>query len=224
MPVVREALGPSLPQLLEPRWRALPRARRIALVATAVLLVVLLLVARALIGAEPLKVFVGDGPVAFNFVHRADLVPVANGPGELAHLASRPDSRTREAFVVRRLRIPPYRGDVSAAYLALASQRLAQLKAADPAVGYRGEGKARVNLIPGYQLAYQTRRDGKLFFGKIFFLAPEPADGEPQTRDGIELDLLSQFSPSTTPSLAVVGNTYLLKAPLRSFRFGTERP
>lgn len=224
MPVVREALGPSLPQLLEPRWRALPRPRRVAIVAGAVLLVVLLVVAREVLRADPLKVYVAQAPIAFNFVHRADLVTVAPRAGELVRLQSTAAAATRERFTVRRLAIPPYRGDVSSAYLLLASERLAQLQAADPDVSYRGEGKARINLIPGYQLAYQTRRAGKLYFGKLFFLAPEPAGGEPQTHEGVELDLLSEFSPSTTSSLAVVGNTYLLKAPLRSFRFGTDRP
>jgi hypothetical protein len=222
--VVREELGPSLPQLLEPRWRVLPRGRRIALVAVAVLVLLLLVVARQALKDEPLQTLVVREPPTFNLVHRAELEEVAKQRGELLRLQSNAASRTDERFVVRPLTLPAYKGDVSSAYLVLASRRLAELKAADPEVGYRGEGKARINLIPGYQLAYQTRKDGKLYFGKIFFLTPEPGDGEAQPRQGAELDLLSQFSSRTTPSLGVVGNTYLLKAPLRSFRFGTERP
>jgi hypothetical protein len=224
VPVVREELGPSLPQLLEPRWRVLSRGRRIALVAAAALLLLALVAAREVLRDDPLKVLVVKEPIAFNLVHRAELEEVTPKPGELTRLQSGATVKTDERFVVRPLQLPAYKGDVSSAYLTLASRRLAQLKAADPDVGYRGEGKARINLIPGYQLAYQTRKAGKLYFGKIFFLAPEPGDGEEQTTDGVELDLLSQFSPSTTPNLTDVGNTYLLKAPLRSFRFGTERP
>ncbi len=224
MPVVREELGPSLPELLEPRWRVLSSGRRIALVAAGVLLCVALVAVRAVLRDDPLRVLIVKGSPAFNLVYRSELEQAAPRPGELVRLQSGPNVRTLERFVVRPLTLPPYRGDVSSAYLLLASRRLAELKAADPSVGYRGEGKARINFIPGYQLAYQTRRDGKLFFGKIFFLAPEPAAGDAQTREGVELDLQSQFSTQTTTNLTDVGNTYLLKAPLRSFRFGTERP
>ncbi len=224
MPLVREELGPSLPQLMEPRWTALSRPRRIALVAGAVLLLALLVAAWQVLRSDPLEELVVDDPIAFNFVHRADLDRVDPGPGELLRMQAAPGSRTVERFVVRLLTVPPFRGDISSSYLGLASERLAQLRGADPNVIPRGEGKARINLIPGYQLSYQTRMGGKLVFGKRFFLVPEAEDGEPQTRDGVELELLSEFSPSTTANLADVGNTYLLKAPLRSFRFGTERP
>ncbi len=224
MSVVREELGPSLPQLLEPRWQRLSRGRRITLIVAGVLVLIALVAVREALRDEPLKVLVVDGPTAFNLVHRPELEEVDAGPGELARLQSGARSRTDERFVVRPLTLPAYKGDVSSAYLLLASRRLAQLKAADPQVAYRGEGKARINLIPGYQLAYQTRKGGRLFFGKLFFLTPEPGDDGRQPTQGVELDLLSQFSPSTTPNLTDVGNTYLLKAPLRSFRFGTERP
>jgi hypothetical protein len=224
VPVVREELGPSLPQLLAPRWRVLSQGRRIALVAAAVLFLAVLAAAREAVRDEPLKELVVRQPIAFNLVHRPELVRVAPASGEVLRLQSEPGSRTLERLVVRKLTVPPYRGDISSAYLLMASRKLAGLRAADPRVAYRGEGKARINFIPGYQLAYQTRKAGKLVFGKIFFLVPEATDGGRQTREGAELDLLSQFSTGTTSSVTDVGNTYLLKAPLRSFRFGTERP
>jgi len=224
VPVVREELGPSLPELLAPRWRVLSGGPRIAVVVGVLLLAALLVVAREVVRGEPLKELVVREPFAFNLVHRAQLQQVTPGPGEVLRLQSEAGSPTLERLTVGTLTVPPYRGDISSAYLLMASRRLTALRAADPQVAYRGEGKARVNLIPGYQLAYQTRRAGRLLFGKIFFLAPEPEDGEPQTREGAELTLLSEFSISTTPNLTDVGNTYLLKAPLRSFRFGAERP
>jgi hypothetical protein len=224
VPVVREELGPSLPQLLEPRWSVLSHRRRIAVVVAAIVFLALLVAAREALRATPLEPIVVREPFGFNLVHRPELKQVAPGPGEVLRLQAEPASKTEERFIVRKLTVPPYNGDVSSAFLPMASRKLAELRAADPHVAYRGEGKARINLSPGYQLAYQTRRAGKLVFGKIFFLVPEPANGEPQTREGAELDLVSQFSTGTTASLTDVGNTYLLKAPLRSFRFGTERP
>lgn len=224
MSVVREELGPSLPQLLAPRWRVLSAGRRIGLVAAGVLFVVLLVLAREAIRDEPLQELVIREPFGFNLVHRRELQRVTPGRGEVLRLQSVSQAKAQERFTVSPLTVPRYRGDVSSAYLLLASRTLAQLRAADPRVGYRGEGKANINLIPGYQLAYQTRRGKTLYFGKIFFLLPLPGEGETQSREGAQLNLLSQFSTTTTPSLTDVGNTYLLKAPLRSFRFGTKRP
>jgi hypothetical protein len=224
--VVREELGPSLPQLVAPHWGRLSHGRRVALLAAAIVLLVVLALGYVVLKSDPLKVTVIREPVAFNLVHRADFGPVTPAKGELLRLEGvLPGvSGARESFAVRPLTIPPYRGDVSSAYLAVATRRLAALRAADPEVRYRGEGRARVNTVTvGYQLTYQTRRAGKLVYGKIFFLAPEPADGEPQSRQGAELALLAERS-GQTPTAAAVGSDVLLKSPLRSFRFGTERP
>jgi hypothetical protein len=224
--VVREELGPSLPQLLEPRWRPLSRRRRIAAVAAAVALLALLGAAYLVVRSGPLPVEVVRGPVSFNLVHRADFPVVRPRSGELLRLEGvlPGTSRARESFAVRPLTLPAFRGDVSSAYLLLATRRLAELRRADPAVAYRGEGKARSNPdTAGYQLTYQTRRGGKLVYGKLIFLAPLAADGEPQDRRGVELSLLAERS-GQTPTANAVGADVLLKSPLRSFRFGTERP
>lgn len=223
MSVVREELGPSLPQLLAPHWRALAGRRRVTLVLGVVTVLVALLVVRAVL-RDHLETVVVREPVAFNLVHAPDLEQAAPKDGELLRLQSTSASKTTELLTVSPLTVPRYRGDISSAYLLLASATLRALRTADPEVQYRGEGKARINLSPGYQLNYQTRKGGRLFFGAIYFLAPEPTDGEPQTRQGAQLRLLSEFSPRTTPNLSSLGNAYLLKTPLRSFRFGTERP
>jgi hypothetical protein len=232
--VVREELGPSLPQLLQPHWARLPRRRRLLVVAAAVAGLVLLLAAYEVLRSDPLKSIVVDEPVAFNLIHRADFNPVTPGRGEVLRLqgvlrTGQPPNEVAadESFTVRRLVVPPFRGDISSAYLLLASQKLKQLQAADPLLRYRGEGKSRINLTPGYQLTFQTRaggrKDGPLVFGRIFWLVPEPADGEEQVREGVELTLLAERS-GQTPSAQDIGADILLKAPLRSFRFGTERP
>lgn len=227
MSVVREELGPSLPQLASPYWQPLSRGRRIAIIAAGVALVVLLIAARFALREDPLKVVVMREPIAFNLIHRADFSPVKTQRGEVLRLEGvlPGKSGANDSFSVQPLTVPEFRGDVSSAYLLLASTRLAQLRAADPELRYRGEGKARLNTVTfGYQLSYQTRsKAGKLVFGKHFFVVPDPADGKPQSRGGAELTLLAERS-GQTPSAAAVGADVLLKAPLRSFRFGTERP
>lgn len=227
MSVVREELGPSLPQLLEPRWQALSRGRRIAAVVVLVGAVLVLAAAYLVATSGSLKTEVvrGDG-VAFNLVHRGDFDPVKPRAGELLRLeGTLPGaSGAREEFAVRPLTVPPYTGDISSAYPLLATRRFAELKAADPQVSYRGEGRARLNEATiGYQLVYQTRRDGKLLYGKLFFIAPTPADGQPQSRAGLELSLLAERS-GQTPTATAVGADVLLNNPLRSLRFGTKRP
>jgi hypothetical protein len=225
--LVREELGPSLPQLVAPHWQGLSRARRAAV--TVVLAgLVLVLVAAYLVatsGSLKTEVIRGDG-VAFNLVHRGDFDPVTPRAGELLRLeGTLPGaSGARETFVVRPLTVPAYRGDISSAYPLLATRRFAELKAADKQVAYRGEGRARLKETTlGYQLTYQTRRGGRLVYGKVFFIAPPPAGDGEQSRAGLELALTAERS-GQTPTAAAVGADVLLNSPLRSLRFGTERP
>lgn len=228
--VVREELGPSLPELLRPHLSRLSRLQRRLLAAVAALGVLVLAAAYVVLKSDPLPVIVVKEPIAFNLIHRADFPEVATRPGELLRLegdlpiAKKGVPPARETFAVRPLTVPPFRGDISSAYLALATAKLEELRAADPNVRYRGEGKARINLIPGYQLSYATRQDGRTLFGRVYWLVPDPEDdGAPQTREGVTLTLTAQFS-GQVPNPAAVGSDVLLKAPLRSFRFGTERP
>lgn len=229
MSLVREELGPTLPQLLQPHWARLSRTRRRQIVAALVALAVLLAAAYTIVRSDPLETLVVREPVAFNVIHRADFPKVGARPGELLRLEGvlPGKSMAKETFAVSRLTVPPFRGDISAAYLMLATRKLAALQAADPQLRYRGEGKTRINLIPGYQLTYSTREggkpDGRSVFGRIFWLVPEPGDGEAQTRDGVILALTAQFS-GQVPNATALGSDVLLKAPLRSFRFGTQRP
>lgn len=231
MSVVREELGPSLPQLAGPTWSRLRRWHQIALIAVVPAGVLVLVAAYFVLRADPLKVIVVRKPIAFNLIHRADFNPVTKpGPGEILRLegvlpiAKKTAPVVHESFVVRPLTLPPYTGDISASYLLLASRKLRALQAADPNLRYRGEGKTRINLVPGYQLTFQTRNAaGRLVFGKYFFLVPEADDPKDQTRVGVELELRTESS-GQTPNPVSVGGDVLLKAPLRSFRFGTERP
>jgi hypothetical protein len=144
---------------------------------------------------------------------------VAAHPGELLRLesdASRPD---RQSYVVRELHMPPYQGDVSSGFLIASARMAEQMAAADPNFVYRGEGRARINDLPGYQLLFNTKRGGKTVFGRRVLLVPD----EPGARDGADLLLMAGYSKAI-PNVDAVGNNGLLKTPLRSFRFGTERP
>lgn len=219
MAAVRPEYGPSLVTLAGPRWRALtPNARR-ALVAAAVAVVLLgaLLVLRG--GGDDRTPVVVREPLAFNLLRPAGLQRVDPQPGEILRLVSDPGRKDQQTYVVRPLRLPPYRGDVSAGFLVATARMAERMAAADPHFVLRGEGRARVNDLPGYQLVYVTKRDGVTAYGRRVLLVAD----EPGARDGADITLLADRS-AAVPNVDAVGNNGLLKTPLRSFRFGTERP
>src|SRR4051812_41376210 len=106
MSVVRPEFGPTLPELLGPRLRALPRPLRLALAVLAALVVVVAAWALLLRGGSELPATVVREPIAFNFVHRAPMHRRAPQGTELARV-----SGGGQSFAVSELRLPPYQGD-----------------------------------------------------------------------------------------------------------------
>jgi hypothetical protein len=222
VPLVRPEYGPSLGQLAGPRFRALPGALRAA-VATAGAVILVALVVVGIRGENRgLNDVLVREPIAFTLAYKHGLHKVAPQRDEVLRLQTAPGAPAPQSFTARPLHLGTYAGDVTADLLRIASARLAQLRQADPGLAYRGEGKARINFIPAYQLSFQTRRDGRLVFGKLYFLAPT-TDSDTHPADGIEVELLSPRT-GAIPSVSDLGANGLLKTPLRSFRFGTERP
>src|SRR5215218_2410793 len=123
MSAVRPEFGPTLPELLGPRLRALPPVLRFGVVALGGL-AVLLVVAAVLRGdgAEAKHAVVVRGPVAFNFVYRAPFARLAPQDGEMARVGSR-----SQTFAVRALHLPPYRGDAAGFLPLYAAAREAQM-------------------------------------------------------------------------------------------------
>ena len=88
-----------------------------------------------------------------------------------------------------------------------------------PGFAVRYEGRTRVNDTPGYELVFQYRRDGRIAYGRRVLLFPE----QPGVRDGADVLLLEDRSQAV-PRADAIGRNGALKTPLRSFRFGTDRP
>jgi hypothetical protein len=219
MATVRPEFGPTLRELLTPRWRTLARwQQRVLQVAGAA--IVVLALAMVIRGSDDgTTQIVVRKPLAFNLIHTAGLERVTAHSGEILRLESdrgRPDD---QSFTISPLRLPPYRGDVSAGFLIASARIVKELGAGDPGFVYRGEGRARINQLPGYQVLFATKRDGKTVLGRRVLLVPD----EPGARDGVDILLLTNLSKAV-PNVDAVGNNGLLKTPLRSFRFGTERP
>jgi hypothetical protein len=214
MSAVRPEFGPTLPELLAPRLRALPRPVRLALGAAAAALVLVVLWALLLRGpGGGQRTVVVRSPTAFNFIYRPPLAKRAPHAGELARVSGRGQS-----FVVRDLRLPAYRGDSAGILPIWTTDTSDALARRLPGYQWRYEGRANVNGFQGYELVFQYRPHGRLVFGRRIFLLPQTTG-----RRGVEITLLAPRSLAVARADAI-GHNGPLKTALRSFRFGTSRP
>ena len=222
MATLRPGFGPILPELLAPRLRTSAARLRVLILALAVLLLAAFAVRKLLQGPGSLTQDVlVTRPVAFTLGYRDGLERVAPARGEVLRLQTPGATPAPERFSVAPLTLPAYRGDPAGILPVIAARDVAALRRAFPTgFRYRGDGRTRVNFIPGHQVLFQTKLAGRTTYGKRYFLVP---DDLPGARQGVVLTLLSTRSLAI-PTVDDVGGVGLLKGPLRSFRFGTERP
>jgi hypothetical protein len=217
MSAVRPELGPTLPELLGPRIRVLPRALRLALAAAGALVVLALLyllVLKPEPAAKVKRAVIVKAPVAFNFVYRAPFRKQTPQDGELARVGSKDQS-----FSVQELKLPAYRGD-AAGFLPLYAATLeAEMARELPGFVWRADGRANINKQQGFEIVFQFRRtDGTLVYGRRILLLPNVL-----SRQGADIWATAPRSPSIVRA-DDVGHNGGLKTALRSFRFGAERP
>ncbi len=215
MASVRPEYGPTLAELSGSRW---PLIRNVALG------VAVLLVAFAVIRGEDGKgkhTLVQRKAPAFNIAYLDGIRPVDPQSGELLRLQSTKVTPERPlmTYAVRPFTMPTYAGDASAGFLKATAPMIREMSREIPGFIYRGEGRARINDLPGYQILFTFKRDGRTVNGKRVLLVPD----EPGARDGAMITMTAGYS-NAVPNVDAVGNNGLLKTPLRSFRFGTERP
>jgi len=212
---VKPDFGPTLPDLLQRRL-GLGRPRLVLGVAAAALLVVAGAVYLLTRGDDDVSVIHRGAPV-FNFRHAKVLAPVAPDAGGLLKISSSRGSVFLQSFAVRPLHLPRYRGQTSG-LLPLYATRYSEALARK----YRGfdalaEGKARVNGIPGYTVAFKAKLGSRNLYGRDYLLVPANPLG---AREGVILTLL-QTPAAGANNADLVGTVGALKKPLRSFRFGT---
>jgi hypothetical protein len=219
---VKPEFGPSLPELLAPRWRRLPRSGKVAVVAVAALLAVLAATAFAR-GDDGEEHLVVEEPVAFNLRHAEALPRVEPRPGELLRLEGRRGDLFLQSLVVSPLRLPSYEGRAAGAYPIVAERLRARLAGRFDELELVSEGRTRINEVPGYDLIFTARtEEGRRLYGRWIMLVPDP-DPRIVERDGVLLQLLGTPAAGV-PNAESTGATGQLKLPLRSFRFGTEAP
>jgi hypothetical protein len=210
LPIKRE-YGPTLGQLLSPRWRAASRTTRALVTAAAAgLLVVALVLALALENAH----YSRGGEVPFSFSYRGlyRAQPDAGGYVRVERVGR--DGRLEDSFAVAPLHLQPYSGLLTGELPVFASSRIAALAARYPSFVLRAEGKTRVNTVPAYQVIFTATVDGQTMWGRDVFLLAQ----RPQVRKGVEITMLTTPTASRQVSSPVeVASAGVLLRPLKTF-------
>jgi hypothetical protein len=211
--VVKAQYGPTLPQIVA----RLPRPARVVVVALVVLLVVGALAIVALTRPDETQVIVRDGET-FNLVHGPQLHRVEQ-PGALLALRRERNGLFLDSYVVRDLRLAPYRGAVGGALPVYAFDYMRDLRKRYGAYQLALEGRTRINNGIGYQIVLRAKRDGRTLYVRHLLLVPDEPEG---ARRGVIIELESTPAAGT-PNALGTGNAGPMKQALRSFRFGTSR-
>jgi hypothetical protein len=221
MSVVRPEFGPTLPELLGPRVRALPRAARVAIAAIGALVLVAL-VATVLRGRvdDRTEVVVRE-PIAYNLVHTDALHTVRPVGRETLRLETARGAGDPQRFAVTPLRLPPYRGDATGVLTGMSPNLITRMRATIPGFVWRSDGRVNYNRQPGYEILFQAKIGGRTWYGRRTLLVP---GGETPPREGVDIMIMAARSAAIPRADAVASASGALKTAIRSFRFGTERP
>jgi hypothetical protein len=171
------------------------------------------------------RVITHRGPVTFNLRIPPGMSRLEPAAGEWVHL----ERKGQDSIVVSPLNLPAYKGDVGGILPVVAARELDALKQRFPDLEPVEEGKARINTVAGYTLAFRVSRKPRMYGRLTLLPQPTASPGGVTTaslagaRDGVKLLLLA--TPDGGAGKASdVGTSGLLKTPYRSFRFGTEGP
>lgn len=213
---IKPEYGPTLGRLLSPRWHAASQPARVAICAAGAL--ALAAVAAIVLTLLPAGYSHGGG-VPFSFSYK-DLYRVAPEPGGYVRLQARyPDGSLKYSFAVNPLELPPYSGGLSGELPVYASGYADRLRTRFPDVVLRGQGKTRVNSVPGYEVVYTTRIDGRQMYGRNILLLPE----QPGVRRGVEIVMLAAEGAESgvrSPLEVASNEGAVLLRPLKAFSFG----
>jgi hypothetical protein len=206
--------GPTLGQLLAPRWRSASRLARAAVaVAGMALVAVVIGIALTLTNAT----YSHGGPVPFSFSY-SGLYRVAPDPGGYVKVRKRgSEGELQYSFAVDPLTLPPYSGELSAELPMYAAGYIALLRRRYEDFQLRGEGKTQVNSVSGYHVLYTALVEGRPMYGRDILLLPETAGA----REGVVIAMLTApgLNKQIEGPLEVASRGGLM-APLRSFSFG----
>ncbi len=203
--------GPTLGQVLAPRWREARRPIRMLIIAAAIaLLAVVVGAALTLENAH----YSHGGPAPFSFSYR-DLYRTTPAPGEFVRVHRLDhNGHLKDSFAVGPLLLPPYSGAVNGELPLYASAYIEGLRRRYAGFVLRGEGKTRVNTVPAYTIFYSARIEGRRVFGRDILLLPE----RPHPRAGVRIVMLTSPGANSQVNAPVeVGTAGVLERPLETF-------
>jgi hypothetical protein len=210
---IKPEYGPTLGRLLSPRWRAAGTPVRVLVLAACA--AVLAGVVAAVLTLENAHYSQG-GRVPFSFSYRG-LYREGPDAGGYVKVARHRKGRLEDSFAVEPLTLPPYSGSISGELPLYAAGYISRLARRDPSFVLQGEGKTRVNTVPGYEILYSKRLDGETVWGRDVLLLPE----RPGARTGVDIVMLTTptSDPQVTSPLEVASAGILLR-PVKTFTFG----
>src|SRR3954453_16266650 len=221
MSVVRPEFGPTLPELLGPRVRALPRAAQIVLVAAAAIVVVVLALLAFRRTEDPRPQAVIKAPIAYNLIYPTSLQRVQPNAGETLRLETLAGNKAPQSFAVKPFKLPPYHGDSTGILTLMSANLITQMGKQYPGFVWRGDGRVNYNRQPGYEILFQAKIDGHTTYGRRTMLVP---GGDTPPKEGLDITMLAARSEAIPRVDAVGSASGALKTAIRSLRFGTERP
>ena len=211
---MRPEYGPTLGRLLAPRWNASSRLLRGAVMAAGLGLVVIVVAAALTLENAH---YSRGGRVPFSFSYRG-LYRVAPDRGGYVKIQSRyADGALKYSYAVAPLTLPAYSGYASGELPVYATLYIATLRGRYPDLVLRGDGKTRVNAVPGYHVLYTAGVEGRQMLGRDVLLLP-PRTG---VREGVLIEMLT--APEATAQVKVpseVASAGVLLRPLKTFTFG----
>ena len=207
MYALRPEFGPTLPELLSGR----SKAWRYALIGGYVLILVIVLYMLLLRGDPTSTTVTKKGDVGFKLTYDGALKEKPPVGDERLRLEG---TRGREV-TVKPLQLPSYKGRAEGLLPVYMQSLIGAMQEQYPGFEIRREGRTAVSRIPGYEVVFQYKRDGKTSYGRRILLVDSYA---PEARDGVDLLLLENRS-SVVHNADAVGTAGSLKTLLRSFRF-----
>jgi hypothetical protein len=221
MPVVRPEFGPTLPELLAPRVRALPRAGQVVLAALAAIVVVGLAMFVFRKETDSRARAVVREPIAYNLVYPPALQRVRPRGRETLRLETPAGATDPQSFAVTPYKLPPYHGDSTGILTLDSANMITQMRRTIPGFIWRGDGRVNYNRQPGYEILFQSKIGGRTTYGRRTILVP---GGDVPPKEGVDITMLAARSEAIPRVDEVGASAGALKTAIRSFRFGTERP
>jgi hypothetical protein len=226
---LKDEYGPTLGQLMAPRWRSARRRTRWLAVAAAIVIAGALVgIALTLAGAR----ISGAARVPFSFSYKG-LYKAAPDPGGYAKVVRRHGTRLEDSFAVEGLRLPAYAGSVTGEYPIFASGYVQALAAQYSHFRLIGEGPVRTSAfgsweelppstiyyhVPTYTIAFTALVEGRRINGRDVWLVPNRRGA----REGVDIRMLAAASASGhAQSPLSVGTAGVLSRPLRTFSLGS---